>query len=208
MTTTVQPAASTSLARRPFRETPLGQLCRALVRNRSAMIGLAILAFWILVALSVTFIVPFNPLKTDVSARLLPPNTEHWFGTDDLGRDVLSRIIYGARISLRVGLIAVGIALSVGMTLGSLAGYYGGRLDNLIMRVMDIMLAFPSILLAIALMAVLGRGAEKLLEDGMVFSLEPKFVFPEGAAGFENTFVVTADGLEKLTVFDDGIGYL
>ena len=163
MTTTVQPAASTSLARRPFRETPLGQLCRALVRNRSAMIGLAILAFWILVALSVTFIVPFNPLKTDVSARLLPPNAEHWFGTDDLGRDIFRRVLYGARISLPAGVVTVLGALVIGSVIGAIAGDAGGWTDNILMRLADMVLAFPSIVLAMAIAAALGPGLKNAL---------------------------------------------
>ncbi|CCO09127.1 nickel transporter permease [Desulforamulus hydrothermalis] len=143
--------------------SPAADFWRRLRKNKLAMVSLVFLLALSLMAVLAPFVAPYDPYLSDMPKALQGPSAQHWLGNDELGRDILSRIIYGARISLRVGLIAVGIALSVGMTLGSLAGYYGGRLDNLIMRVMDIMLAFPSILLAIALMAVLGRGVENAI---------------------------------------------
>lgn len=125
-------------------------------RNRTAVVGLILLAVFIFAAVFAPFLTPYNPTERDYRARLKPPSAKHLLGTDYLGRDLFTRIIYGARVSLQVGLISVGLALVAGVFLGSVAGYYGRTLDLLIMRVIDIMLAFPSILLAIAIMAILG----------------------------------------------------
>ncbi|GAB6180128.1 ABC transporter permease [Desulfotomaculum defluvii] len=143
--------------------SPLQDFWRRLRKNKLAMVSLVFLITLIFVAIFAPFVAPYDPYYSEMPKALQGPSAEHLLGNDELGRDILSRIIYGARISLRVGLIAVSIALSVGMVVGSLAGYYGGRLDNIIMRFMDIMLAFPSILLAIALMGVLGRGVENAI---------------------------------------------
>ncbi|HBQ86761.1 MAG TPA: ABC transporter permease [Syntrophomonas sp.] len=129
-------------------------------RNKAAVAGLTILVILMLVAIFAPYIAPYDPYDAQMQIALQQPSAQHLLGCDELGRDVLSRIIYGARISLRVGLEAVAIALGIGIFLGALAGYYGGWIDLLIMRVMDVMLAFPSILLAIAFMAVLGRGID------------------------------------------------
>jgi peptide/nickel transport system permease protein len=115
-------------------------------------------------------IAPYDPLAMEMRDRLLPPSAAHLFGTDDFGRDILSRIIYGARISLQVGMIAVGIAGSIGITLGLVAGYFGGFIDGLIMRVMDVIFAFPAILLAITIMALLGPStANVMIAIGIVY---------------------------------------
>ena len=143
--------------------SPVADFWRRLRKNKLAMVSLVFLVALTFVAVFAPLVAPYDPYFGDMPKALSTPSSEHLLGNDELGRDILSRIIYGARISLRVGLIAVGIALSVGMVVGSLAGYYGGRIDIIIMRFMDIMLAFPSILLAIALMAVLGRGVENAI---------------------------------------------
>jgi len=137
--------------------------CRRFARNRAALVGLVILAVLVVVAVLAPYIAPYDPYDAHMPMSLAKPSAAHWLGCDELGRDILSRIMYGARISLRVGIEAVAIALSIGIILGSLAGYYGGWIDLVIMRLMDIMLAFPSILLAIAFMAVLGRGIENAI---------------------------------------------
>lgn len=129
---------------------------RQLRRNRAAMIGAVLLAVEIFVALAAAWVAPYDPYKQQPRSALQPPSREHWFGTDDTGRDLLSRVIYGTRISLRVGLISVGIGGSIGITLGIAAGYRGGFVDNAIMRGMDLLLAFPGILLALAIIAILG----------------------------------------------------
>jgi len=132
-------------------------------RNRVALASLIFLVILVLVALLAPWLAPYDPYLGDMPNALQGPSQEHWLGTDELGRDILSRIIYGARISLRVGFLAVAIAKTAGVILGSLAGYYGRWVDNLIMRFMDIMLAFPSLLLAIAFMVVLGKGVENAI---------------------------------------------
>src|SRR5262245_64693272 len=129
---------------------------RGVLRNRASAVGLGLTTVLVLLALLAPWVAPFRPDEIHPIASLLAPSARYWLGTDDLGRDILSRIVFGARASLMVGAIAVGIAASVGIPLGLLAGYVGGRLDGFVMRLMDAVLAFPAILLAIALMAVLG----------------------------------------------------
>jgi peptide/nickel transport system permease protein len=106
---------------------------------------------------------PYDPLAMDFTARFAPPSLAHPFGTDDFGRDLFSRVLYGARVSVQVAFIAVGISASAGVTLGVTAGYLGGWVDEVIMRVMDVIFAFPAVLLAITVMAVLGRGVENAM---------------------------------------------
>jgi peptide/nickel transport system permease protein len=127
-----------------------------LLRSRSATFGLGLIALVLLVAAVGPALVPQDPLKTAPLERLKGPSAEHLFGTDSLGRDLFSRVIYGARISILIGLISVSISLLPGTMLGLAAGYFGGRLDNFIMRLMDMLLAFPAILLAIFITAILG----------------------------------------------------
>ena len=125
----------------------------SLKRNRRAMFGLAFIVVLSLIAIFADQIAPYGMREQNLSNALQFPNSTHWLGTDDLGRDVLSRIIYGTRISLTVGVSAVFVALIVGGILGVLSGYYKGWLDTLIMRFCDILLSIPSILLAIAIVA-------------------------------------------------------
>nr|WP_238480914.1 nickel transporter permease [Desulforadius tongensis] len=140
--------------------SPVREFWRRLKKNKLAMTSLIFLAALTLIAVFAPYIAPYDPTNGVMADSLQKPSAQHLLGTDELGRDILSRIIFGARISLRVGLLAVAIALSIGTVLGSIAGYFGGRIDNLIMRFMDVMLSFPSLLLAIAFMSVLGRGVE------------------------------------------------
>jgi peptide/nickel transport system permease protein len=122
------------------------------------MVGLAILLLLIVAAILAPYIATHDPIEVAPTARLLPPSSEHLLGTDRLGRDVFSRVIYGTRISLRVGLIAVGLALVFGLSLGLVSGYYGGTADLLITLLLDMILAFPSLLLALLIIAALGVG--------------------------------------------------
>ncbi|MCW2240521.1 ABC transporter permease [Azospirillum canadense] len=117
--------------------------------------GLLVLAF-VLVACFAPLIATHDPLKNDLARTLMPPGAENWFGTDELGRDVLSRVVYGARLSLSEGLVAVLLALAAGVPIGVVAGYVGGRTDMIIMRLIDVLMAFPGVLLAIAIISVLG----------------------------------------------------
>jgi peptide/nickel transport system permease protein len=119
-------------------------------------VGAAIVVVAVLAALLGPFVVPFDPSEQVLALRLEGPTGLHWFGLDELGRDIFSRILSGARVSLMVGLIVVGVSATVGIVLGSIAGYFGGRVDEGISRVIDVLLAFPGLLLAIALVAVLG----------------------------------------------------
>ncbi|MBV8062675.1 MAG: ABC transporter permease, partial [Nevskia sp.] len=130
---------------------------KAARRNRTILIGCAIILVYILLGLLAPLIAPYSPTAQHLpEGRLLKPSWEHWCGTDDLGRDVLSRLRYGTRISLPVSFLSVALALLAGGLIGVVAGYYGGRLDNVLMRLLDVLLAFPSILLAILIVAVLG----------------------------------------------------
>jgi len=125
-------------------------------RHPRLFIGGGLVALLILVAIFAPFIAPYDPTAVDVSQTLEPPGPAHWLGTDDLGRDVFSRTVYGARISLSVGLIAVSIGFTVGVTIGLIAGYLGGIVDLLAMRAIDALLAFPALVLAISITAALG----------------------------------------------------
>jgi peptide/nickel transport system permease protein len=129
---------------------------RALLHNHMAMAGLAIFLLWILVVLTAPIIAPYDPLAQNLETRLSPPSIQHLCGTDELGRDVLSRVLYGARISIPVGLIVVVSQATIGGLAGALAGYLGGVLDGLVMRIADVTLAFPAIVLAMAITVMLG----------------------------------------------------
>lgn len=124
-------------------------------RNRFAMAGAVVVAGLFLLSFLAPFITPCDPNTIDAYRVLLPPSTSHWMGTDELGRDVLTRVIYGARISLKVGFVAVGIAITIGTVVGLLAGFYGGWVDSLLMRFVDIMLCFPTFFLILAVIALL-----------------------------------------------------
>ncbi len=128
------------------------------LKNPLTIIGIVIVIGLILAAVLAPFIAPYNPIKIDLTSKNLPPSLDHLFGTDGFGRDIFSRILYGAQISLFVGIVSVLGAVVVGVPLGIFSAYRGGYIDTLIMRIMDIMLAFPSIILAIAIAMVIGAG--------------------------------------------------
>jgi peptide/nickel transport system permease protein len=127
-----------------------------LQRNRMAMTGLALVLGLFVVAIFARWLAPYDPLQIDLKQVLMPPSQAHLLGTDTLGRDILSRIIFGARISLLVGFVAVGIATLIGLLVGALAGYYGGWVDQGLMRLVDLMLCFPTLFLILAVIALLG----------------------------------------------------
>jgi peptide/nickel transport system permease protein len=137
-------------------ERPWQAALRRLARRPVALTGLAVVVFFIVVALAAPLLAPYDPLATDWRLVRKPPSTLHLFGTDDLGRDVLARVIWGARASLMAGLVSVSIALSLAVPLGLVSGYLGGAVDGLLMRIVDAMLAIPFLVLAIALAAFLG----------------------------------------------------
>jgi peptide/nickel transport system permease protein len=140
----------------PRELTPARRALKRLARRRGAMVGLALVVFFVAIALLAPWISPYDPLATSWSTVRKAPSMAHWFGTDDIGRDVLARVVWGARASLLAGLVSVGIALCVGVPIGLAAGYVGGWTDMLISRVTDAMLACPFLILAIALAAFLG----------------------------------------------------
>jgi peptide/nickel transport system permease protein len=135
-------------------ESPLAQGVRRLRRSTTAVVGAGIVALLVVVALFADVLAPTSPTANDQSQTFAPPSWEHPLGTDQLGRDMLSRVIHGTRISLLVGVSSVLLALFVGVPFGMIAGYYGGRVDGVIMRIMDLILAFPIYLLAIILMVI------------------------------------------------------
>jgi peptide/nickel transport system permease protein len=141
----------------------MNKTTKRLLKNFAFTSGLLLTVFLLLVALAAPLLSPYDPDVQETSRRLEPPSHEHLLGLDDLGRDVLSRIIFGARVSLRVGFSVVFIASIIGISLGAIAGYYGGIVDTLVMRLTDILLAFPGILLAIALVAVLGPSLNNVI---------------------------------------------
>jgi peptide/nickel transport system permease protein len=152
------PYDSTLLARRADEtvESPMRRALRRLRRRKGAVVGLAVIALFVVLAVFAPLISPFDPAAQSWTAVRKAPSALHWLGTDDVGRDVLARVIYGARASLLAGVISVAIAVSIGVPLGLIAGYVGGLTDALLSRITDAMLAVPFLILAIALAAFLG----------------------------------------------------
>ncbi len=132
-------------------------------KNRLSVVGLFVILILSSVALLAPIIAPYDPMKIDVYNVLSPPSLSHPFGTDELGRDVLSRMIWGSRVSLKVGFIAVGIAILIGSLIGSVAGYYGRAVDAILMRFVDVMLAFPTFFLILAVIAIVEPGISTIM---------------------------------------------
>ena len=128
---------------------------KALARNRLALVGGSVVVVLAVLAILAPVLAPWDPNRPDVRKILDPPSTRHWLGTDQLGRDVLSRMLYGARVSLAVGFVSVGIAALIGVIVGAVAGYTGGGVDNAVMRLVDLMLVFPRLFLLLAVLAFL-----------------------------------------------------
>ncbi|MFW6223703.1 MAG: ABC transporter permease [Spirochaetota bacterium] len=160
-----QEAATGSSAQYPLRkrQSEVRAVTRHLVRNRGAVIGLVIIGTFVAAALLAPVIATHSPTDTSVVNRLQPAGAEHWLGTDELGRDLFSRMLYGGRISLNIGIISVAIGIIIGVPIGAISGYYGGRLDIITQRFIDIMIAFPGILLAIVVVTVLGVGVTNVM---------------------------------------------
>ncbi|MDH3554493.1 MAG: ABC transporter permease subunit [Deltaproteobacteria bacterium] len=163
-------------ARNPEDRHPFLDQLEQLWRNKTAVAGLLVITLFVLTAILAPFLSPHNPVEASLYDQIIPPIWEEggtWkniLGTDDLGRDILSRLVYGARVSLVVALATVGIAVFFGSFLGAISGYYKGFLDNIIMRFMDILLAFPHILLAIVIMAYLGPGlTNAMIAIGIIY---------------------------------------
>lgn len=148
----------TNVQRSEFR-----RIVRRLLKNRRAVVGGIVLLVIIFLAIFAPYVTPYDPIKQDIRNRLQGPSMEHIFGTDQFGRDTFSRVVYGARLSLRVGFASILIALVGGCLLGLIAGFYGGILDNIIMRFVDILMSLPGFLLALAIVAALGPGMENVI---------------------------------------------
>ena len=134
------------------------RVMKQMSKNKLAMIGLAIFIIEIAVAILAPYISPYSYTKMDMTACFATPSATHFFGCDDMGRDIFSRVLYGARYSISIGILAVGFAVVIGCVIGAIAGYFGGQVDNLIMRLLDIIQAIPGMLMMIVISAVLGPG--------------------------------------------------
>jgi peptide/nickel transport system permease protein len=131
---------------------------RRLMKNKMAVFGLIVITVYLVLAIGANFFAPYGPAETDLVNTYATPSAKHLFGTDQLGRDILSRLMIGARYSLSIGIVAVAISATVGITLGAICGYFGGKVDNVIMRILDVFQALPAMILAIAICAALGPG--------------------------------------------------
>ncbi|TVY11689.1 nickel transporter permease [Paenibacillus cremeus] len=151
--------------------SPWSMMVSRFKKNKRAMVGLWMAVLFIVVALLARWIAPYDPTAQNMQVMLESPSFSHPFGTDEFGRDILSRIIYGAQISLMIGIVGVLISVVFGVALGTISGYFGGKLDTLIMRIMDIFMAFPSFLLALAIVSVLGPGMSNLMIAIGIFSV-------------------------------------
>jgi peptide/nickel transport system permease protein len=167
---------------------------RLLSKNPSAVAGFVIIATMVLIAVTAPYIAPYDPIKISLRERLSSPSIVHIFGTDEMGRDILSRVMHGARISLRIGVLVIAIAGGLGAVIGAVAGYLGKHADNIIMRVMDVILSFPPLVLAMALAAALGPNLNNAIL-AVAFVMIPKFarmVRGEALAVKEKQFIDAA----------------
>jgi peptide/nickel transport system permease protein len=167
---------------------------RLLSKNPSAVAGFVIIATMVLIAVTAPYIAPYDPIKISLRERLSSPSIVHIFGTDEMGRDILSRVMHGARISLRIGVLVIAIAGGLGAVIGAVAGYLGKHADNIIMRVMDVILSFPPLVLAMALAAALGPNLNNAIL-AVAFVMIPKFarmVRGEALAVKEKQFIAAA----------------
>lgn len=162
---------STQHNRSHKRKSGFSTFYQRLSKNKAALIGGYLILILILVALIGPLLTPYEPSKIDYSIKLLKPSAEHWFGTDHNGRDIFTRIIHGMSISLYIGFVSVALGAFIGVPLGIISGYFGGKIDSFIMRIMDILLAFPGILLALALVSALGGSLTNVIIAIGVFSV-------------------------------------
>jgi glutathione transport system permease protein len=151
--------------------SPLAEFWRRLLRQRVALAAGVLILLVVLAAIAAPWIAPYDPAEPDYNNVLAGPSALHWAGTDSYGRDIFSRIIWGARISISVGFLSVALGGVLGVTLGLVSGFFGGWVDSVIMRLCDVMLAFPGILLAIAVVALLGPGVANVIYAVAVFSI-------------------------------------
>lgn len=154
---------SESLPQRSTRHPFVDQLLKAFRTNKLTWVGAVIFVVIVVVALAAPLLSPYDPLEQHIFDRLEAPSADYWLGTDAYGRDILSRLLYGARVSLVIGVAAIGSAMLIGSAIGIVAGYYGGKIDLVIMQVMDVLLAFPALILGLIVVAMLGPSMENLI---------------------------------------------
>src|SRR6056297_2966342 len=172
---------SANASRNYFRTTVAAAgagLLKAFNTNKTFWIGLGLFIFVCLLALLAPVIAPHDPLDQDVFNRLKGPSADYLFGTDSFGRDILSRIMWGARISLTIGIVAIGIAMVIGTTIGLVAGYFGGKVDIIVMQANDVLLAFPSLILGLIVVAMLGPSVENLISPSRSPRYHPSHASP------------------------------
>ena len=203
-TSTILPEQEEEVFKKP---NQMKEVWRRFRRNKQAMIGLTMMMILVLAAIFADVLAPYDPIEQNLLIRLQGPSAEHFFGTDELGRDIFSRILYGARISLTVGLIAVSISCVIGCALGAMAGYYGGILDTVIMRTSDVLMAIPGILLNISIVAALGTGLQnvmiaigissvpaycRIMRASILSLKEQEFVDASRVAGAKDLHIITS----------------
>jgi len=160
MTATLEAASISATSSNP--DSPLRRVVTRFFRDRLAILSLAFIAFFFTIAVVAGILMlaglpmPLDPNATNLEAKLQPPSTAHWLGTDNLGRDVLSRMVAGSTISLTVGFVAMAVSLGIGIVVGAISGYFGGWIDNVLMRIVDALLCFPSFFLILSAIAILG----------------------------------------------------
>jgi len=156
---------TTDVTKKYKKQSQFKEIVKRLFRNRSAVMGMIIFLCIIIIALSADMLFDYETqvIKQDIMNRLQAPSSEHWFGTDEMGRDIFARTMYGAKYSLKIGFSASIVSLAIGLVIGAVAGYYGGWIDMIIMRIMDVLLAIPGTLLAIAIVAALGSSVNNLI---------------------------------------------
>ncbi|MCI8511137.1 MAG: ABC transporter permease [Lachnospiraceae bacterium] len=165
-----------SVSRKYRKRSKLGEIWHHLKKNKGAMTGLGILIVMFAVALTIDFWLDMEKvIGQNISQKLQAPNSLHWFGTDEMGRDMFWRVVYGSRYSLAIGFVAVMVSLAVGVPLGAVAGYYGGKVEGLIMRITDIFSAIPSILMGVVIVSILGSSTFNLMLAVGISSV-PNFV--------------------------------
>ena|SRR5690625_4357920 len=172
-----------------------------LKKNKAAMIGGFLILFFIVASLIGPFFTPYAPDTQDLPNKLASPSLDHWFGTDHLGRDIFSRIIHGMKLTLYIGFSSVVLGATVGVLLGIISGYYGKQIDTIIMRVMDVLLAFPGILLALAIVSVLGPSLNNVIIAVAIFSV-PVFARIVGGSTLEVKNLEYVDAIKALGASD------
>lgn len=180
----------------------LGGVLRKVLRTRKGRFGIAVVGFIVFVAIFAPLLAPHDPIKQDLLARLEPPSATHPFGTDSFGRDILSRIIFGFRISLLIGVVSVGIGVVIGIALGIVGGYYGGKVDTVVGRLIDTLLAFPFLLFALFVVAVLGQSLMNVM-IAVGIATSPRFARLARGDTFsvkEETFISAARSLGRSDV--------